>query len=72
MDFRRLNVKQHVTSHKYILFSDLLDKGAEIFTKKKLEHSRSKTDTPDSRVKNSLIQRPVSRSKSPQERKEKA
>jgi hypothetical protein len=65
-------VKQHVTSHKYILFSDLLDKGAEIFTKKKIEHSRSKADTPDSMVKNSPVPKAVSRSKSSQERKEKA
>jgi len=64
-------VKQHVTLHKYILFSDLLDKGAEIFTKKKLEHSRSKADTPGSMGKNSPVPKSVSRSKSSQERKEK-
>jgi hypothetical protein len=49
----------------------LLDKGAEIFTKKKLEHSRSKADAPDSMGKNSPVPKSVSRSKSPQERKEK-
>jgi hypothetical protein len=64
-------MKQHGTSHKYILFSDLLDKGAEIFTKKKREHSRSQTDTPDSMKKDSSVPKSVSRSKSPQERKEK-
>lgn len=64
-------MKQHVTLHKYILFSDLLDKGAEIFTKKKLEHSRSKADAPDSMGKNSPVSKSVSRSKSSQERKEK-
>jgi hypothetical protein len=64
-------VKQHVTLHKYILFSDLLDKGAEIFTKKKLEHSRSKADAPDSMGKNSPVPKSVSRSKFPQGRKEK-
>jgi hypothetical protein len=64
-------VKQHITSHKYILFSDLLDKGAEIFTKKKLEHSRSKADTPDSMGKNSPAPKSASRSKSFREGKEK-
>ncbi|ODT63385.1 MAG: hypothetical protein ABS69_21445 [Nitrosomonadales bacterium SCN 54-20] len=64
-------MKQHVTSHKYILFSDLLDKGAEIFTKKKLEHSRSKVDTPDNMGKNSPVSKPASRLKSFRKGKEK-
>lgn len=65
-------MKQHGISHKYILFSDLLDKGAEIFTKKKLEHSRSKAAaTPDSMGKNSPVSKFVSRSKSLRKREEK-
>ena len=63
-------MKQHDCSHEYILFSNLLDKGAEIFTKKKIEHSRSK-DHQHYRVERGLQDKVLAaRSKSPEEREE--